>query len=212
MLTKIVTAIATTVPFVSSFGFSDGRTLLSELKKYGFEAERVADYGCYCQFLSKDANVRADGQPMDEFDLVCFQYTQCLRCLDIDQCTHGIYKGYNEKNEFCNGSEYDCENNLCKCQKKLIQDMMNLSWSGVHPTRSYTTQSGFDRSENCMIADKPDLGNQCCGEYPSRYPFSSQFDRSCCGGRTYNPLYYDCCEGNTVKLSGMCWTGTLKFS
>merc|ERR1711920_294637 len=47
--------------------------------------------------------------------------------------THGIYKGYNEKNEFCNGSEYSCENNLCKCQKKLIQDMMNLSWSGVHP-------------------------------------------------------------------------------
>ena len=58
---------------------------------------------------------------MDEFDLVCFQYTQCLRCLDIDQCTHGVYKGYNEKNEFCNASEYGCENNLCKCQKKLIQ-------------------------------------------------------------------------------------------
>ena len=124
----LVSAIATTVPFVSSFGFSDGRTLLSELKKYGFEAERVADYGCYCQFLSKDANVRADGQPMDEFDLVCFQYTQCLRCLDIDQCTHGIYKGYNEKNEFCNGSEYDCENNLCKCQKKLIQGLFYKAW------------------------------------------------------------------------------------
>jgi len=171
MLNKIVSALAIATPLASSFGFSDGRTLLTELKKYGFEAERVADYGCYCQFLSKDASIKADGQPMDEFDLVCFQYTQCLRCLDIDQCTHGIYKGYNEKNEFCNGSEYSCENNLCKCQKKLIQDMMNLSWSGVHPTRSYSAQSEFDRSENCMVADKPELGNQCCGEYPSRYPF-----------------------------------------
>ena len=69
----------------------------------------------------KIIDLEKDGQPMDEFDLVCFQYTQCLRCLDIDQCTHGVYKGYNEKNEFCNASEYGCENNLCKCQKKLIQ-------------------------------------------------------------------------------------------
>ena len=151
---------------------------------------------------------------MDEFDLVCFQYTQCLRCLDIDQCTHGVYKGYNEKNEFCNASEYGCENNLCKCQKKLIQgtwyiilfnfmphlglilmtslavgrsespasrppgqfvipykDMMNLSWSGVQLTRSLSANGGFERSENCLISDKPDQGNQCCGDYPSRYPF-----------------------------------------
>jgi hypothetical protein len=201
---KNLAALISSIPLASAFGFSNGKHLLTELKKYGFEAERVADYGCYCQFLTDGGVNPPDGQPMDEFDLVCFQYTQCLRCLDIDQCTHGVYKGYNEKNEFCKASEYGCENNLCKCQKKLIQDMMNLSWSGVQLTRSLSAKGGFERSENCQISDKPDQGNQCCGDYPSRYPFSSQYDRSCCGGRTYNPLYYECCPGNTVKLSGTC--------
>lgn len=206
MMTKIVSALVSSLPLVSAFGFSSGsdQSLIGELKKYGFEADRVADYGCYCQFLTNNNDNIPDGQPMDEFDLICFQYTQCLRCLDIDQCTHGVYKGFSDKNEFCSSSEYGCENNLCKCQKKLVQDMMNLSWSGVHLTRAYVVGNGFDRSENCVMHDNPDHGNQCCGEYPSRYPFSSQFDRSCCGGRTYNPLYYDCCEGNTVKLSGTC--------
>ena len=40
--------------------FSNGKHLLTELKKYGFEAERVADYGCYCQFLT-DGGVNPPG-------------------------------------------------------------------------------------------------------------------------------------------------------
>ena len=51
------------------------------------------------------------------------------------------------------------------------KDMMNLSWSGVQLTRSLSANGGFERSENCLISDKPDQGNQCCGGYPSRYPF-----------------------------------------
>ena len=51
------------------------------------------------------------------------------------------------------------------------KDMMNLSWSGVQLTRSLSANGGFERSENCLISDKPDQGNQCCGDYPSRYPF-----------------------------------------
>ena len=121
------------MPLVSAgFGFANGESLLGELKKYGFEAERVGDYGCYCQFLSKKGEVIPDGQPMDEFDMICFQYTQCLRCLDIDQCTHCVYKGYSDKNEFCNTSEYGCENNLCKCQKKLIQGTLLTNLFGKH--------------------------------------------------------------------------------
>ena len=35
------------MPLVSAFGFSNGsdQSLIGELKKYGFEADRVADYG-----------------------------------------------------------------------------------------------------------------------------------------------------------------------
>ena len=89
---------------------------------------------------------------MDEFDLVCFQYTQCLRCLDIDQCTHGVYKGYNEKNEFCNASEYGCENNLCKCQKKLIQGTWYILLFNFMPhlgSHDYLTVHTINRPTKC---------------------------------------------------------------
>jgi len=58
---------------------------------------------------------------MDEYDLVCFQYSQCLRCLELDDCRNDTYTGYDGTNEFCDTGEAECDNSLCKCQKKLIQ-------------------------------------------------------------------------------------------
>ena len=56
----ILAALISSIPLASAFGFSNGKHLLTELKKYGFEAERVADYGCYCQFLT-DGGVNPPG-------------------------------------------------------------------------------------------------------------------------------------------------------
>jgi len=167
----------------------------------GYEADKIANYGCYCQF--KQSKNRAIGEPMDEHDLVCFQYTQCIRCLEIDGCPGRDYAGYDATNEFCDKSQDDCGNMLCKCQKKLIQDLMNLNWSGVDLSPNLYQQ--FDHSAECLedYRDGRD-GESCCGTYPSRYPFSAQSNRSCCGSRTYNPMYYDCCGDNIVKLAGTC--------
>ena len=57
---RILAALISSIPLASAFGFSNGKHLLTELKKYGFEAERVADYGCYCQFLT-DGGVNPPG-------------------------------------------------------------------------------------------------------------------------------------------------------
>ena len=57
---EILAALISSIPLASAFGFSNGKHLLTELKKYGFEAERVADYGCYCQFLT-DGGVNLPG-------------------------------------------------------------------------------------------------------------------------------------------------------
>ena len=60
MTNTILAALISSIPLASAFGFSNGKHLLTELKKYGFEAERVADYGCYCQFLT-DGGVNPPG-------------------------------------------------------------------------------------------------------------------------------------------------------
>merc|ERR1712130_18613 len=201
IMIKALGLFATTLSPISAFELLGGSKILRELNDMGYEADTIANYGCYCQF--KQSKNRAIGEPMDEHDLVCFQYTQCIRCLEIDGCPGRDYAGYDETNEFCDNSQDDCGNMLCKCQKKLIQDLMNLNWSGVDLSPNLHQQ--FDHSAQCLedYRDGRDA-ESCCGTYPSRYPFSSQSNRSCCGSRTYNPMYYECCGDNIVKLAGTC--------
>ena len=110
-------------------------------------------------------------------------------------------------NEFCSAGETTCENNLCKCQKRLIQEIMDLSWSQVY-MRSYLSRD-FNHEEECLHSSnlqrlhKDEL--ECCGEYPDRFIFTPQSGaRKCCGQRTYNSQYQKCCADKTVKLHGEC--------
>ena len=80
---------------------------------------------------------------------------------------------------------------------------MSLSWSGLNLTKNLYRQ--FNHREECIDDNRNDHGEEaCCGAYPARYPFNLEYNRNCCGSRTYNPMYYDCCPGNIVKLAGSC--------
>ena len=83
---------------------------------------------------------------------------------------------------------------------------MNLNWSGVNLEFAYSDK--FVHSAHCLPDEdkKSKSSSECCGDYPSRYPFNRDFNRSCCGGRTFNPIQYDCCDqkNSQVKLKGSC--------
>lgn len=45
---------------------------------------------------------------------------------------------------------------------------------------------------------------QCCGDYPTRFPFNGlNGARDCCGGVTYNPFMMTCCD-STVIVGNTC--------
>merc|ERR1712050_456666 len=88
----------------NSYQLLDGKHMLRKLKEIGFEADKIESYGCYCQF--SDSKKLPKGQPMDEYDLVCFQYSQCLKCLDVDGCRNDTYIGFDRSNEFCERNDY----------------------------------------------------------------------------------------------------------
>jgi len=60
------------------------------------------------------------------------------------------------------------------------------------------------------VGDKGDLftyngvEKQCCGDYPIRFPYNHlRGERECCGGRTYNPFLFTCCDG-TISAGTTC--------
>ena len=44
------------------------------------------------------------------------------------------------------------------------------------------------------------LMHECCGTYPSRYPYGLNGNRECCGGLLYNPNVLFCCSGD-IKIT-----------
>ena len=69
----------------------------------------------------------------------------------------------------------------------------------------YANSHGWEPSTQCtpnpFSRGPPD---QCCGTYPTRYPYNSEDgNRGCCNGHTFNSLTHECC--NTVLLAaGSC--------
>ena len=61
-----------------------GKEILKELKELGFEAHNISHYGCYCRFGG--TKYAPEGEAQDEYDRACFNYSQCVKCLDLDQC------------------------------------------------------------------------------------------------------------------------------
>ena len=77
-----------------------------------------------------------------------------------------------------------------KVFKGFNKDFQNRhGWSPKHfcaPKIDYSND-GFTGREIDHVAFKPQVANQCCGNFPNRFPYSTkQGTRGCCDGRTFN--------------------------
>ena len=58
----------------------------------------------------------------------------------------------------------------------------------------------FDQS-TCQNSGQGTNPDQCCGEYPARYPFVSRDGvHQCCGSKLFNSDYNECCDD--VEVTG----------
>ena len=71
----------------------------------------------------------------------------------------------------------------------------------------YVNDYGWNPVDKCkanFFSKGP--ADQCCGEYPTRFPFNSEDgSRACCGTKTYTIGQLECC-GDILVATGTCAT------
>ena len=171
--------------------------------------EDIYGYGCWCNF-NQDIS-KGYGSPVDAWDQVCKSVQLCTRCIQFDKINSNqetcdlantSYKNNINFNINTSTLESDCETDnfgdecaigLCQCELQMYRELYQLTISDVNPADlSFKHENGFDRQDegSCQKrAHSTFETSQCCGNYPTRYPF--------------NDFLFQCCD-NHVTTVGNC--------
>jgi len=175
-------------------------------------------YGCWCM-PSGGADInRVWGQPVDEIDATCRDMQLCYKCAKLDygnQCKDTVgysYKGYEvngERRIRCMDEQNTCRRAICECDRRLAMDLAKLEDTASMDFHSkYGT---FNFQEQCVpqcTGSSCPKWDQCCGDYPERFPYNSQDGaKQCCGQKTYYKSVLSCCQGDRLQPYGTCKYG-----
>jgi len=210
------------VPTQPEPGLSDNRQdianmLAFRLLYFGYndiEFTDVLSSGCWCNMINNYD--KRKGHPVGTMDTACRAHSHCYKCINMDfECT-AIDSAYQvfvdpETNDFtCEKNTNPCAIRACECDVELVNNLVTTVGEEAQNIAALTEYGGFDPSTQCIAGGggsggKPD---QCCGEYPKRFPFYSDFGaRGCCAGKTFNANSLECCAGGDVKGIGTCPNG-----
>jgi hypothetical protein len=195
---------------------------------------RYCFYGCWClPDADHKLFTVGYGKPVDNIDASCKRQSQCYDCAVMDHSDRvcdASTMGYNYKLHFdpadptnhwkksieCTdradkGSKGSCRRSICECDKKLSEDLREhfQEWYLGH----HQEQGTFDSGASCIVEGCKN-GNcgggseiHCCGFLGSgvRMPYkSSNGRRKCCGDKTYDSGFQECCDGNILAATGTC--------
>lgn len=178
-------------------------------------------YGCWCNFGYN--LLEGQGRPVNEYDEICKKMQLCLRCAKIDgvednyKCNpktqdYNADFGWMPKNEAIlsdcttNNENDVCAQHVCTCELALINDLLNVMWSGVVFDDSYKHDNGWSPDEPGRC-EKSATGDgqlkSCCGYYPERSPYGG--DIECCeeSQQRFNPYIHQCCGSMGVYGIGV---------
>jgi hypothetical protein len=180
-------------------------------------------YGCWCFFGNLDSTL-GRGPPIDAYDALCKELTQCYRCIvhDADNAEDDCdpYNTSFDSSMAVSGSlgitnittscqtqnVENCSWRTCSCAMTMVTGFFNLAFD---PNNVYDLNlkhsEGFDYNLECPQQGRAS-DRQCCGFYPNRRTFDRGEARDCCHERTiYNPLRHMCCDdGSHVGLGNNC--------
>lgn len=128
------------------------RTVLGDGVPEDYDITKIMQYGCWCNFNDVDGQRLLLGQdaPVDEYDSICRDYQQCMRCAKSDGAQYWMdaysepacnphTEGYstsfekpaNQTNAFkrsCDNNPTECSKSVCSCEShfltKLFQQNM----------------------------------------------------------------------------------------
>lgn len=175
---------------------------------------RFSGYGCWC-FQNVDNEFwKGQGLPKDEIDKTCRKLSMCYHCIGNDypvaMCspeTRYNFIGLEDSvtsDRFieCLDQHGSCERHICECDKKFAEGLRTQAeTANLSLDRNW---GGFDQAAEC----KQQLGtppwDACCGDYPTRMPYSTQGSRGCCKDQTYDTSFNQCCDERIVSHSATC--------
>lgn len=180
----------------------------------GPDPSAFLNYGCWCNMRNPDKSTKGKGQPLDLIDEACQAWHRCTTCARMDDmdCTpisqtysFSLTGKYNNPTVTCNESGENCANWTCQCDVTLAQTLVGLVKSGAF-SKKYSHDSGvFKQKQMCYWTGDFETQDECCGQYPVRFPYASNFgSRECCGSKTFQTDKHECCAPNIIRPSGGC--------
>ena len=130
------------------------------------------------------------GMPVDKMDRECQNWYRCSKCIGMDtygQCDplsslYGVYYDHYSTQFVCRDTNNECQMKVCECDVHFVNTI--LASSSIFNSY-YSNSYGWKPQGNCksnFLSHGP--ADQCCGEYPTRYPYNSENgERSCCGSK-----------------------------
>merc|ERR1711907_184372 len=125
---------------------------------------QIEDYGCWCHFVGNWQ--KGKGKPQDVYD----DTDQRL----IDDCT-------TPNSLFGSQAEKDCRVRTCLVESFFQRTLAQLEEANTPTNPALKLENGFNFDSVCTVAASGPLEKQCCGEYPTRFPFRPKGgDYKCC--------------------------------
>jgi len=167
------------------------------------------NYGCYCWINGVGNGVVGGGKTKDMSDHHCKELYRCYKCVNIDYAQNYTDVDYvvdfntqnGQRNLDCTvNSKQDAEN-ICECDKRFAANIAatqqscksgandNEQFGAYCMDEQWRTTSGkvldsgeagpFNPSKMCDKRKMNHEKDHCCGIYPNRYPYDSNF-KECC--------------------------------
>jgi len=181
---------------------------------------KLDEYGCWCYF--DDNHGRGKASPIDVVDEMCKILHDGYECAMRDaedegttcipwEVQYDAALGGNDEDDMfvqCTAanSGNNCAIRACTIEGTFVANLLDVFVSGGQINPANQHENGFDPAVECITKKNGGgpTNKECCGQYPSRFPFKTQGgDRKCCGNRTYNSLTLKCCDSgsSTVKFN-----------
>lgn len=194
--------------------------------------DSIDGYGCWCYFDDAHGSGRGTPQNrVDEFCKGLHDGYSCVIVDDKnDECGNpweivyesatgfGGQPGGNTDDDFRAALKRRCINanrgsNKCKWRTCVVEGNFIISFFeafldsvGFDPSLKHSLNN-FDPKLECSSLPNPGPSHsrtrECCGSYPTRFPYFTAGDKKCCGGVTYNSNVNECCDKQVTSL-GTC--------
>jgi len=183
-------------------------------------------YGCWCFQMGDNPLRLGNGQPVDDLDRTCKKQKECYLCANKDEKERRNQNCYPDETSYkfnavfdqvtnqpvvqCLNKKGSCKRNICECDKAFASNLKANENLWLFQNSQY---SGFDQRANCLARISTPGGGgghveECCGEYPNRFPYKKRLDgkkTQCCASKTlYQAESHECCNNDFVAALGTC--------